>query len=47
MEVAIARQRSRPAHRVLSEPEAVAVLVDYERRNFEWPSQLGSIGAGF
>lgn len=30
IEVAIARERFRPAHRVLSEPEVVAVLADYE-----------------
>jgi deazaflavin-dependent oxidoreductase (nitroreductase family) len=39
IEVAIARQRFRPAHRVLSEPEAVAVLADYERRN-RWAAPL-------
>jgi deazaflavin-dependent oxidoreductase (nitroreductase family) len=33
VEVAIARQRFRPAHRVLSEPEAVAVLAAYERHH--------------
>jgi deazaflavin-dependent oxidoreductase (nitroreductase family) len=33
IEVAIARERFRPAHRVLSEPEAVAVLADFEAHN--------------
>jgi deazaflavin-dependent oxidoreductase (nitroreductase family) len=33
VEVAIGRQRFRPVHRILGEPEAVAVLADYERRN--------------
>ena len=33
VQVAIAGERFRPAHRVLGEPEAVAVLADYERRN--------------
>jgi deazaflavin-dependent oxidoreductase (nitroreductase family) len=33
IEVAIARDRFRPAHRVLSEPEAVAVLAKYEEQN--------------
>jgi deazaflavin-dependent oxidoreductase (nitroreductase family) len=39
IEVAIARQRFRPAYRVLGEPEAVAVLADYERRN-RWATPL-------
>jgi deazaflavin-dependent oxidoreductase (nitroreductase family) len=39
IEVAIAQQRFQPAHRVLSEREAVAVLADYERRN-RWVSPL-------
>jgi len=38
-EVAIARQRFRPVHRVLSEREAIAVLADYERRN-RWAAPL-------
>jgi deazaflavin-dependent oxidoreductase (nitroreductase family) len=33
IEVAIARRRFEPAHRVLAESEAAAVLADYERRN--------------
>ncbi len=33
VEVAIGRRRFRPAHRVLDEPEAVATLAVYERRN--------------
>lgn len=33
VEVAIGRQRFRPAHRVLGEQEAVEALADYERRN--------------
>jgi len=39
IEVAIAGQRFRPAHRVLNEPEAVAVLADYEQRN-QWAMPL-------
>jgi deazaflavin-dependent oxidoreductase (nitroreductase family) len=33
IEVAVGRRRFSPAHRKLSEPEAAAVLPDYERRN--------------
>lgn len=33
IEVAVGRQRFRPAHRVLDEQEAGAVVADYERRN--------------
>lgn len=32
-EVAIGRSRFAPTHRIVGEPEAVAVLADYERRN--------------
>ena len=39
IEVAIARQRFRPVHRVLTEPEAVAALAHYERRN-RWAAPL-------
>jgi deazaflavin-dependent oxidoreductase (nitroreductase family) len=39
IEVAIGRQRFQPRQRVLSEPEAVAVLADYERRN-RWATPL-------
>ena len=39
IEVAIAHQRFRPAHRVLGEAEAVAVLDAYERRN-RWARPL-------
>lgn len=33
VEVVVGRRRFRPAHRVLDEPEAAAVLAAYERRN--------------
>ena len=33
VEIALAQQRFRPAHRVLGEDEAVEVVADYERRN--------------
>ena len=39
IEVAIGRQRFRPRQRTLSEPEAVAVLAAYERRN-RWATPL-------
>lgn len=39
VEVALARQRFRPVHRMLGEDEAVAVMADYERRN-RWVAPL-------
>jgi deazaflavin-dependent oxidoreductase (nitroreductase family) len=39
VEVAVGRRRSRPAHRVLDQREAVVVLAAYERRN-RWVSPV-------
>lgn len=39
VEVMVGRRRFRPVPRVLDEPEAVAVLADYERRN-RWLAPL-------